>query len=127
MSVRKLRDGVYAIDIESHGKISIECRTTPLVKSDDCVIADIVASSANEPPLRLIGVVKRQGESLSVWWIESTNLAKLLHEDSYSAVIEHGLLYSKVYADAEDLLKCIQKHSRELVGDPAYSLRRRIN
>ncbi|WP_144059365.1 hypothetical protein [Rhodopirellula sp. SWK7] len=119
VTIRKTGDGVFSIDMFAADGIAIELRTTQLGEQEDYAIADVLASANGKPWIRYLGIIARKNDTLMVWWIESKSLAKLMHADGHSAVVEHSAFGTKVFADAEDLLQCVRQHSRELAGKPA--------
>ncbi|OYP35627.1 hypothetical protein [Rhodopirellula sp. MGV] len=118
ITIREKGDGVFSVDMFASDGIAIELRTTQLGEQEDYAIADVLASSNGIPGIRYLGIIARKDDTLSVWWIESKSLARLMHADGHSAVIEYSAFGSKIFANAEDLLECIRQHSRELVGKP---------
>ncbi|MEM8671496.1 MAG: hypothetical protein AAGG48_28510 [Planctomycetota bacterium] len=119
ITIRKTGDGVFSIDMFAADGIAIELRTAQLGEQEGYAIADVVASTNGKPWIRYLGIIAKKEDMLTVWWIESKSLAKLMHADGHSAVIEHSAFGTKVFADAEDLRQCVRQHSRELVGKPA--------
>lgn len=124
ITIRSSGDGLFSIDVPEAEELEIELRTAPLGNQNEYAIAEVLASAGGKPWIRYLGIVARQGDTLSVWWIESKSLAKLMRADGYSAVIEHSAFGSKVFADSGDLLDCVAKHSRELIGKPVTLTRK---
>ncbi len=118
ITVRKIGEGVYSIEILAPEEFEIELRTTELGDAKNYAITEVLASAGGSEWGRYLGLIAMKNGAITVWWIESKNLARLLHADGHSAVIEHSAFGSKIHAGSDDLLDCIQKHSRELVGQP---------
>ena len=119
VSIRQTDDGVFAVTFPDADGLDVEVRTTPLRPRKGYVIAEAHASANDTSWLRFIGIIKCSDDKLSVAWIESENLARLMHEEGHSAVIERSAFGTKVFAESDDLLDCITKHANELVGKPA--------
>lgn len=124
VTIHKTDDGVFSINFVDAVELDVELRTTLLGEHGNYAIADVLASANGEPWLRYLGIIAHSSGTLSVWWIESKTLAKFMHAEGHSAVIERSTFGSKVFAEPQDLLDCITKHSRELVGNPVTFTRK---
>jgi len=109
-------DGVYAVEWSIAGAPVVSLRATTLGNDSNSAVVDVEASFAENLAARYLAVAKREGDELHVWWIEAKNLAQTMHENGYSAVIEHEALATKVFADSDQLLDCVREHARELIG-----------
>ncbi|MEM6473776.1 MAG: hypothetical protein AAF802_29730 [Planctomycetota bacterium] len=118
VTIREVEDGVFSLHLSNSDEVEFEVRTTSLGEHDQYAIAEMHASIQGESWLRYIGIVQCTDDKLTAWWIESKDLARLMHADGHSAVIERGAFGTKVFAESGDLLDCITKHSRELIGKP---------
>lgn len=122
--IRKVGNGVFAVDFADFDGIDIEVRTTAIGQRKRFAIAEAHASANGDSWLRFVGIIRFSDDKLGVSWIESKNLAKLMHKDGHSAVIEHSAFGTKVFADSDDLLDCITKHTNELTGKPVTFTRK---
>ena len=118
MTIETADDGVYSVKSESLDELAVSFRAVSLDDDSGYAIIDIEAQLKDELTIRYLALAKRKEDNLYVWWIESKNLAKLMHGDGHSAVIEHRLFGTVVYAEPDQLLACVRNHSRELVGKP---------
>ncbi len=127
MTIKMADDGVYTVQAESLGEGEVWLRAISLDANpgsnpdgaDDAfgyAIVDIEIKLKGQVQFRSLAVVKRQGDDLFVGYIESKNLAKLMHVDGHSAVIERGTFSTKVHAKPDQLIACVRNHFRELIG-----------
>ena len=124
VGIRKADTGIYKIEFPDAEGFNVEVKTTTLPQRRDYAIAEAHASSNGTSYFRFIGIIRCSDDNLSVAWIESKNLAKLMHDEGYSAVIERSAFGTKVFAEPDDLANCIAKHATELVGKPATFTRK---
>lgn len=124
VGIRKTDTGVYTVQFPDADGFNVEVRTTTLAQHKDYAIAEAHASSNDTSHFRFIGIICCRDDKLSVAWIESKNLAKLMHDEGCSAVIERSAFGTKVFAEPDDLLNCITKHPTDLVGKPATFTRK---
>jgi len=129
MTIKMADDGVYTVQAESLGEAEVLLRAisldaNPGSNRDDAddafgyAIVDIEIKLKEKVQFRSLAVVKRQGDDFFVGYIESKNLAKFMHADGHSAVMEHGTFGTKVHAKPEQLIACVRNHFRELINSP---------
>lgn len=109
--------GIYAVKSELLDNLEISLRANAISGMSGYAVVDVEAKHGDDS-WRSLAVTKRDGEHLYVCWIEAENLARAMHAEGYSAVIERGTFSTKVYADSGELMACVQKHLQKLVGSP---------
>jgi hypothetical protein len=111
-------EGVYKFENKEMDDVAISLRAIELEEGSGYAIVDVDIVASKKHYCRYLALAKRKDDELFVWWIESKNIAAKLHESGYSAVVEHGTFSTRVYAKATDLIDCVRRHSKELVGEP---------
>ena len=115
--IQMAKNGIYSVKSDSLREFEISSRAMSLDDESGTAIVDIEAVARMETARRVV-LARRVEDKLYLWWIESKNLAALMHADGHSAVIEHHALLTNVFAEPQDLVACIRKHSSKLVGEP---------
>ncbi|QDU96621.1 hypothetical protein [Lignipirellula cremea] len=69
-------------------------------------------------------ILRYDDRGLTVWQVRTGNLAKLMHADGHSAVLEHATFATRVFAEPADLLDCVARHGKELAKSPNRYKRR---
>lgn len=117
-SITMNSDGVYTLDAKAGEDFKITLRATSLSKDSEYAIVDVDIEADKKLYSRYLAIATRKDDELFVWWIESKNIAKMLHESGHSAVVEHGTFSTRVYVKPDALLDCVREHSKQLVGEP---------
>jgi hypothetical protein len=117
-SISMNADGVYKLESKTLVDFAITLRATELGKDSGYAIVDVDVVADEKHYCRYLMLAKRKDDELFVWWVESKNIAAKLHESGHSGVIEHGTFSTRVHTKPANLLDCVRKHSKELVGEP---------
>ena len=110
-------NGVYSVKGPALRNLDVTFRVVSLLKDSAYAIVDIEVKEESAV-VRYLAIAKREHEQLYLWWVEGKQLAKFMLDNGFSAVIERELLGTRVYAKSDELLKCVRKHSRSVVGKP---------
>ena len=117
-SISMNADGVYKLECKAFASFAITLRATELDEDSGYAIVDVDILADDEHYGRYLVLAKRKDDELCIWWIESKNIAAKLHNAGHSGVVERGTFSTRVHVKPSDLLDCVRKYSKELVGEP---------